>query len=214
LLPALSFEAGLNPAADPKCRLHVVSRTTVQYHPPVRNKMPLRKILLAGAVLAAATPASAANFAMMSGCGEDPSDKSCTSIYINGKIEAGDHSKWKALLETTTTAHAIVALNSPGGSLPDGLLIAYDILNREYDTYHSEGICFSACALIWLAGKTRYMSSGAKLGFHQSKEEDLRGNTRRSRRGNDGIFVYYARLKLPEEAMRYFFSAAPNELAL
>jgi hypothetical protein len=158
LLPALSFEAGLHPAADPKCRLHVVSRTTVQYHPPVRNKMPLRKILLAGAVLAAATPASAANFAMMSGCGEDPSDKSCTSIYINGKIEAGDHSKWKALLETTTTAHAIVALNSPGGSLPDGLLIAYDILNREYDTYHSEGICFSACALIWLAGKTRYMS--------------------------------------------------------
>jgi hypothetical protein len=140
--------------------------------------MSLKKIPLAAVVLAAATPASAANFAITSGCGEDPSDKSCTTIHINGQIEPGDHTRWKALLETTKTPHAIVALNSPGGSLPDGLLIGYDILNREYDTYHSEGICYSACALIWLAGKTRYMSSGAKLGFHQSKEKDLRGNTR------------------------------------
>jgi hypothetical protein len=168
--------------------------------------MQLKKMLLVGVVLAAATPASAANFSVTSGCGgEDPSDKSCTSIYINGKIEPGDNGKWKALLETITTPHAIVALNSPGGSPPDGLLIGYDILNREYDTYHSEGICASACALIWLAGKTRYMSSGAKLGFHQSREEDLRGKQRRSRGGNDGMFDYYARLRLPQETMRYFF---------
>ena len=120
-----------------------VGRGTIAGHPLVRNEMSLKKILLAAVVLAAATPASAANFAITSGCGEDPSDKSCTTIHINGQIEPGDHTRWKALLETTKTPHAIVALNSPGGSLPDGLLIAYDILNREYDTYHSEGICIA-----------------------------------------------------------------------
>jgi ATP-dependent protease ClpP protease subunit len=127
--------------------------------------MPLKKIILAGVVLAAATPASAANFTAMSGCDEGRSDKPCTSIYINGKIEPEDGAKWKAFLETIKTPQAIVTLNSPGGSVTAGLLIAYDILNREYDTYFNEGICTSMCAMIWLAGKTRYMSSGATLGF-------------------------------------------------
>ena len=62
------------------------------------DTMLLRKILLAGVVLAAATPASAANFAMTSGCGEDHSDKSCTTIDINGEIEVEDGVKWKLRL--------------------------------------------------------------------------------------------------------------------
>jgi hypothetical protein len=173
--------------------------------------MLLKKILLAGVVLAAATPASAANFAMMSGCGEDRSDKSCTSIYINGEIEVEDGGKWRLLLEKIRAPHAVVTLNSPGGSVTAALLIANDILDREYDTGFIEGICYSACTTIWLAGKTRYMSSGLALGFHQAKDAIT---NRKSRGGNDAAFGYYARLKLPEKAMRYFFSAAPNELAL
>jgi hypothetical protein len=172
--------------------------------------MLLRKILLGGVVLAAANPASAANFAMMSGCSEDHSDKSCTSIDINGEIEVEDGVKWKLLLEKIRTPHAVVILNSPGGSVGAALLIANDIFNREYDTGFSEGICNSACTTIWLAGKTRYLSSGAALGFHQAKNAVT---NRKSRSGNDAAFEFYAKLKLPEQAMRYFFSAAPNELA-
>jgi hypothetical protein len=174
--------------------------------------MLLQKILLAGVALAAATPASAANFAMMSGCGEGPSDKSCTSISINGKIEEDDGGRWKLFLEATKTPHAIVTLNSPGGSVRAALLIAYDIHKREYDTNFGEGICNSACAFIWLAGKTRYMSSGAALGFHRAKLA-IPGAKGSARWGNDGIFDYYAELRLPEKAMNYFFSAAPEELA-
>jgi hypothetical protein len=118
---------------------------------------------------------------------------------------------WKLFLEKMRTPHAIVTLNSPGGSVVAALLIANDILNREYDTAYNEGICYSACTTIWLAGKTRYMSPGATLGFHQAKNLITQ---RKSRGGNDAAFEYYARLKLPEKAMSYFFSAAPNELAL
>ena len=175
--------------------------------------MLLKKILLAGVLFAAATPASAANFAMTSGCGEDHSDKSCTTIYLNGEIEVEDGGKWKLFLEKMRTPHAVVALNSPGGIVGAALLIANDILNREYDTYYGEGICYSACTLIWLAGKTRYMSSGATLGFHRAKLA-VPGAKGSPKGGNDSLFDYYARLKLPEKAMRYFFSAAPDELAL
>jgi hypothetical protein len=173
--------------------------------------MRLKKILLAAIVLAVATPASAANLTMTSGCGEDHADKSCTSIYLEGEIEPEDGGKWKLFLEKIRTPHAIVTLNSPGGSVTAALLIANDILNREYDTDYNEGICYSACTTIWLAGKTRYMSSRAVLGFHQAKDAITQ---RKSRGGNDGAFEFYARLKIPEKAMRYFFSASPEQLAL
>jgi TPR repeat protein len=169
----------------------------------------LQLALLASAF---AQEASAADFATASGCRDNQSDKSCTTIYINGKIEVGDAGNWKFFLETIKTPHAIVILNSPGGSVPAGLVIAYDILNREYDTYFKEGKCASMCALIWLAGKTRYMSSGVALGFHQAGRKDIRGNTIKARDGNEGLFGYYAKLKLPEQTMRYFFSAGPNEV--
>jgi hypothetical protein len=173
--------------------------------------MQLQKILLAAVVLAAATPASAANFSMMPGCGEDHADKSCTSMYLEGEIEPEDGGKWKLFLEKIRTPHAIVTLNSPGGSVTAALLIANDILNREYDTGYNEGICYSVCTTIWLAGKTRYMSSRAVLGFHQAKDAITK---RKSRGGNDAAFEFYARLKLPEKAMTYFFSASPEQLAL
>jgi len=170
----------------------------------------LQLALLAGAF---APEASAADFTTASGCRDNHSDESCTTIYINGEIEVEDGAKWKDFLETITTPHAIVILNSPGGS-GAGFVIAYDILNREYDTYFNEGKCASMCAIIWLAGKTRYMSSGATLGFHQAREDRPGNKTKKSRWGNDLAFAYYAKLKLSEKAMRYLFSAAPNELAL
>jgi TPR repeat protein/ATP-dependent protease ClpP protease subunit len=167
--------------------------------------------LLALLASSSAQEASAADFTTASGCRDNHSDKSCTSIYINGEIEVGDGNKWKFFRETIKTPHAIVTLNSPGGSVPAGLVIAEDILNREYDTYFKEGMCNSMCAPIWLAGKTRYMSSGVALGFHQAGRKDIRGNTIQAR--GDSLFDYYAKLKLPEQTMRYFFSAGPNELA-
>jgi ATP-dependent protease ClpP protease subunit len=170
-----------------------------------------KMLLLAGYVLAIATPASAANFSMTSGCGEDHSDKSCTSIYLDGTIEVQDGGKWKLFLEEIKTPHAIVTLNSPGGSLYDGLTIAHDILNREYDTKVDQGRCASACGLIWLAGKTRYMSPTATIGFHQAKNAITK---RKAKDGNDGMFDFYAKHNLSEKAMRYFFSAAPSELAV
>jgi ATP-dependent protease ClpP protease subunit len=173
--------------------------------------LPFLRALLALLASAFAPEASAADFSAASGCGDNASDKSCTSIYINGKIELGDGNKWKFFRETIKTPHAIVTLNSPGGSVPAGLVIAEDILNREFDTYFKEGMCNSMCALIWLAGKTRYMSSGVALGFHQAGRKDIRGNTIQAR--GDSLFDYYAKLKLPEQTMRYFFSAGPNELA-
>jgi TPR repeat protein len=169
----------------------------------------LQLALLASAF---AQEASAADFTTASGCRDNHSDQSCTTIRIDGKIEVEDGGKWKFFLETIKTPRAVVTLNSPGGSVPAGLVIAYDILNREYDTYFKEGKCASMCALIWLAGKTRYMSSGLALGFHQAGTKDIRGNTIKTRSGNEGLFGYYARLKLPEQTMRYFFSAGPNEV--
>jgi hypothetical protein len=59
--------------------------------------------LLALLASSSAQEASAADFTAASGCRDNHSDKSCTSIYINGEIEVGDGNKWKFFRETIKT---------------------------------------------------------------------------------------------------------------
>jgi hypothetical protein len=189
----------------PACR-------AIAAHSSVRKMLLKKMILLAAVVLAGATPALAARFATMPGCGEYPSDQSCTSIYINGEIVEGDDRAWRDLLKTIKTPHAVVNLNSPGGLVQGALLIAYDIIGKGYDTFFSDGRCNSACAFIWLSGKNRYMSSGVALGFHQPRSGLPGGGGHTTAHGTH-MFDLYARLGVSQNAMKYFFSANPDEIA-
>ncbi len=61
----------------------------------------------------------------------------------------------------------VVHLNSAGGRLGEAVKIVRVIAQLKLDTYTS-ATCASACAVVYAAGRERYLRRGARLGFHRS----------------------------------------------
>jgi len=59
-----------------------------------------------------------------------------------------------------------IRVTGPGGYLPTASAIAEYLIRHKINT-EAVGECDSACAQIFLGGKTRTLAPGAKLGFHR-----------------------------------------------
>lgn len=98
-----------------------------------------------------------------------------TVIRLDGEIDVGAALNFRRALRAAPNAK-IVSLNSPGGTVQMGLLIADDVQQWKLSTYVPKGSgCYSACAYIFLAGKDRQVDG--ELGVHQisSDATDLVG---------------------------------------
>src|SRR5262245_30641935 len=86
-----------------------------------------------------------------------------------------------SMAEQWKSGSPVLCLNSPGGNFMEGLRIAKYLLtvaaDHEVTTYVENGAaCYSACALIFLAGRfndrggetypARFLHVGGRLGFH------------------------------------------------
>jgi len=88
-----------------------------------------------------------------------------TVIVLNGELDAGSALNFRRALDEMPNAQ-VLALNSPGGIVQMGLLIADDVHERGLDTYVPEKAgCYSACSIIFFAGAGR-LAEG-ELGVHQ-----------------------------------------------
>jgi len=117
------------------------------------------------------------------------SSESC-QIIIEGPIEEGLTERLRTLIERDGAKGATIYLNSPGGSLGEGISlgryireIGFDtviggtrglprLANGEFnfpnrDAIFKNGVCESACAYAFLGGKRRSFGIGSRLGFHQ-----------------------------------------------
>lgn len=128
---------------------------------------------LAGPPLMLPDPAAAGQLTL------DESSGTGCELHFTGQVENGDLEKFKAAVPDLY--EATLCLDSPGGSFPEALDIA-DYLLSEWVTVatkiKSGARCESACALIFLAGKSfeetetyafwydRSIEPGGKLGFH------------------------------------------------
>jgi len=93
-----------------------------------------------------------------------------TNVVLTGEIEANDYAVFvgTVLPETKT-----VYLNSPGGHLAPALKIAMTVKERDYETVvENNGLCASACAVIWLSGKLRRMLPGSRIGLHSARAKE------------------------------------------
>jgi ATP-dependent protease ClpP protease subunit len=145
-------------------------------------------------------------------CGQLP-----CAISIVGEIKIGDGAKFHYLVPLFKRSdHGIVLLNSPGGSVLAGELIAFSIMEAGYATVVPENAtCASICANIWLTGKVRFLASTAHIGFHS-----VSINGQRSERGNDyvkdyiykGLEIYSGYKALSKEAKDALLSADPNSM--
>jgi len=97
-------------------------------------------------------------------------DNSRWDIYLEGEIEAGAAERVRQELAQIGSDGADVHLDSPGGSLVDGIRIGRLLRSIAATTnvgVQGRGRCFSACALAFLGGVYRYVPEGSLYGVHR-----------------------------------------------
>ncbi len=130
-------------------------------------------------------------------------------IAIEGPIEYRDDVTFR--LKSFDSKKAIVALTSPGGNLDAGLSIGKQIRANGYSTIVGAKLCASACALAWLGGERRYMTSNASIGFHAAYVRDG-SYVRESGLANALVGSYLAKLGVNDDAIAFITSAPPEYL--
>jgi len=114
-------------------------------------------------------PASAANFksaAMKDGR---------IVISISGEITEGDTDGFKAAVKAANDAGKLVTsirLNSPGGSLLEGVKLADAVRFGKIATnVGHDATCASACFLVFAAGETKFANYTAQIGVHGASDQ-------------------------------------------
>lgn len=149
------------------------------------------------------SPLKAADISLSEGDGLD-------LIFISGEITESDVAHFQRL--AVSSDEAVIVLESPGGSLEPALRIGEIVRLKGFYTYVPNGTtCTSSCALIWVAGQTRYLSQNARVGFHASYIQSG-GRQVETGVGNAMVGRYLTLLNLPEKAVIFATSAAPNEI--
>jgi hypothetical protein len=112
-----------------------------------------------------------------------------TIVVLNGELAPGDTSRFKDILKASSAAGkpvSAVRLNSPGGSLREGVRLAgviQDAVNQgaKIATVITAGAkCVGACFLPFIAGRQKYVSATATVsvpGAAEKPEHEPKGNT-------------------------------------
>ena len=131
-------------------------------------------------------------------------------ITVRGELNNGDHITFDRVAQKYSKG--AVFFDSPGGSLAAGIAIGESIRLKGFATaVGTNSSCASSCALAWLGGARRFVSSSSKLGFHSAYRMD--GTTpREAGMGNAVVGAYLTRLGLPLRAVMYITTASPQEM--
>ncbi|WP_149538623.1 COG3904 family protein [Siccirubricoccus phaeus] len=131
-------------------------------------------------------------------------------VTLAGRIEPDDAAKFRSA--TLGVSHAVIVLNSDGGSAYDGIEIGRTIRQRGYATAILEGTrCASACALAWLGGTPRYIGATASVGFHAAYTLQA-GRASTSSAGNALVGAYLHELGLSDRAIVYLTRERPSRM--
>lgn len=154
-----------------------------------------------GIMALATAPANAATI------GKVTNGPGAPMILVQGDFAYGDGERFEAIARTLPKA--TVVMDSPGGNLMAGLKIGETMRARGYTSLVPQGaVCASACAIAWLGGTKRYLSTGGRLGFHAASNGDGVSGP-----GNALVGAYMAKLGLSEDAVYALTAASPYEIA-
>ena len=101
---------------------------------------------------------------VQAGCGRD-----CPVFLVaEGRITDNTFQHFRTALAATAGRRPVVVLNSPGGTLPGGILLGLAFREQGALVYVPRGAaCESACAYAFLGGVARRVEDGARLGVHR-----------------------------------------------
>jgi formylglycine-generating enzyme required for sulfatase activity len=132
-------------------------------------------------------------------------------VRLTGDIESGDDRYFRQALLAADSDNVLVSLESDGGNLDAGIEIGRAIWFREAATVAEKGICASACALAWLAGRPRFMAPKARIGFHAPWHGDP-DRPEASTAGSAVVGGYLRDLGLTSAAIAYINEPGPDEM--
>jgi hypothetical protein len=158
----------------------------------------MRKAMLAASLATAALPAYAANV-------EVHSIRDEKIVTIEGEIDPNDFDVLKVKVGSVS-GKLTIFLGSPGGSVVAALQIGNLIRMKGWTTMVLNE-CNNACALIWLAGAQRTMTSAAKIGFRAASMNDQEKGA-----GNALVGEYLSRMGLGDEAVLFATAAGADEI--
>lgn len=137
-------------------------------------------------------------------------DSGVVLIGVSGEIVEHDDDKFLRMIDGVE--RGIIVLDSPGGSLFPAINMGRAIRSRGLTTLVPDnGVCASGCAMMWLGGTKRFVSSTARIGFHAAYTESF-GFASESGSGNAIVGSYYASLGLKDEAIYYLTSSGPGDM--
>jgi hypothetical protein len=131
-------------------------------------------------------------------------------LDFSGPINEGDGVSLASVI--SQRPNGVIFLSGNGGTVDDAIEIGKAVRAARYETVVSKGSqCASACGLIWLAGRPRYLEDGAHVGFHAGytltgDEASTAGSV------NAVIGAYLNGLGLTTEAIRFLTARPPDEI--
>jgi hypothetical protein len=130
------------------------------------------------------------------------------SVIIRGMLREGSADQTEKILNAAAGARLVV-LDSPGGRVLEAERLARIIQRRNLDTY-VEGVCASACTLVFLAGKDRASTPNARIGFHQPGFIGL--NEQEQAAATGAMMAQYRSARLPDSFIQKISSTSPREI--
>ncbi len=134
-------------------------------------------------------------------------DDEQTVLLVSGVIGPGAHRQFRAAL--SNQAPELVVLDGPGGILGEALQIAEEVRRRNMNTLVAPNRrCASACAIVFLSGRTKYLGAGAAVGLHSASHADGRADPEATELMAD----YLRELGVPSSTLRNMAQTAPNKI--
>jgi hypothetical protein len=102
-------------------------------------------------------------------------------------------------------------VSGPGGLVNEALDIGAQVQEHRFATMvSSQTECYSACALIWLAGPRRYLSPDSVIGVHAAFRTSDDDTAEESGVANARIGAFLNMIGLPLDAITYITTAPPD----
>jgi hypothetical protein len=130
-----------------------------------------------------------------------------TVLLVSGVIGPGAHRQFRAALSRGSPE--LVVLDGPGGVLGEALLIGEEVRRRHLNTLVAPNrSCASACAVVFLSGRSKFLGAGANVGLHSASYADGRADPE----ATELMATYLRQVGVPAGTLRRMAQTAPNQI--
>jgi hypothetical protein len=159
--------------------------------------------VLAVASVAMPSPAESASTRRSGG-----SDGDQIVLVMTGVIGPGSYRQFRRAVARSKPD--LIVLEGPGGILGEAIRIGGEIRRRGLTTLvDANSSCASACAVVFLSGRTKYMGRGAYVGLHSASYMDGRADAE----ATSVMASYLSGVGVPRSILRRMARTAPDDIS-